>query len=64
MKEWFTLNQVSKIEHFPYKNRQTIKNLVISGQIKAMITGKGRGRRYLINIKSVKEYIKKAQKGN
>ena len=54
--------QLEKHPQMPYRNRHTIRRLILSGKLKAVVRGTGKGRRYLIPESSVDDYIANVKK--
>lgn len=60
-KNWFSAVQLAKSDLLPFKLDKIVQ-LVDAGELKAIIKGKGRGRKIHISLKAVEEYLDKNQK--
>lgn len=58
-KKYYTLNEIHKYKLIPFVGIRRLRKLINNDEIKAESWGEGKGKRYKIKGKFIKDYLKK-----
>lgn len=61
--KFYTATQVALSGLMPFSDRKTIARLIESGELKGMVRGSGRGKRYITTSEAIDEYLMSINSG-